>query len=268
MDKASVNHQNVAKHLDEALAEISSLIKHCHERVELMDTREMRGFIKCLYSEVFRFLGSAIKWYKSGAMRKILNSLNQDQADEMKEYVDKIRSVCDKIRDKSQLGEHAEVKDFHLRYQHNEEHKEERNRRFQAEQHEKMQEIETRLMKVQIHLDADRAAKQAKLDREQKRQQMYHGQIPRATLEDMGNCAWRLLISSQQVWLNEEDKPNSSVPPILGKRLFSLKVGTGLFLLGLTTRRLTEDVEPRARMKRSSKSKGPRQASFGMNDKC
>ena len=106
------------KRLDGALADISAWITSCNRHVILMNTHEMREEIKYLYSKIFLFLGSAIKWYKSGASRKILNSLKEDGADDLKEHLDKVKSVCDSIRHNSQLRSQAEARDFHLQYQH------------------------------------------------------------------------------------------------------------------------------------------------------
>ena len=240
------------KCLDEALADIGRCIKQCDGHIKLMDTHEMREEIKCLYSEVFRFLGSAIKWYNSGARRKILNSLQENRADELKEHLDKIKSMCDSIKDNSHFRTQAEIRDFRLQFQH--------DREQQAERYNE-------LRKGQMRLSADHAAEKGKQEREQERQKKHHRHIPHATLEDIGKCTGRLLQGVQQAWLLEDGKPIPSVS-ISGKHLPSLTVGASLFLLGLTVRRLTEDAEPSARIKRSNKSKGSRQALSRMSGKC
>ena len=230
-----------------------------------MNTDEMHEKIKCLYSEVFLFLGSAMKWYKSGASRKILDSLKEDRADELKEHLDKIKSMCDSIRNDSQSRSRAEVRDLRLQYQHDktqDRHDRTQDKQVQDERHEGLQNSIAQMQLLAFH-----AAEQGKLEREQERQNIYHDYIPRAMLEDIGKVAGRFLQDVQQTWLREEDKPNPNIP-ISGKRLLSLVVETSLFILGLTIRRLTEDVEPRARLKRSKKSKGLRQPSSSMDCKC
>ena len=148
----------------------------------------------------------------------MLNSLKQDQADELKEHLDKIKSLCDSIRHNSQLRSQAELRDLRLQYQHDKT----QDRLVQEERYEGLHNS-----MAQMRLNSDRAAKQGKLDREQERQEMYHDHILRAIREAIGNEVDRLLQGILRTWLNEEEKPNPNTP-ILGKRLLSLNVGIKL----------------------------------------
>ncbi|KAL8794264.1 MAG: hypothetical protein Q9195_003218 [Heterodermia aff. obscurata] len=170
--KASVNHQNVAKRLDEALTDISGPISRCENHVMLMNTDDMHKAIKYLYSQIFRFFRSAIEWYQDRALKKILNSLNQNLADDLKDQVSKIKDICDSIGKDSLFGTQAEIRDLRLRF----------------EQREKDM-----------------------ISREQERQAMSQEQISHTKLHDIGMSVVQVLQGNQQAWLHGDDKPSSRV---------------------------------------------------------
>ena len=137
-----------------------------------MNTDDMHKAIKYLYSQVFRFFRFAMRWYQDRARKKILNSLNQNLADDLKDQVSKIKDICDSIGKDSWFGTQAEIRDLRLR----------------LEQGEK---------------DA--------ISREQQKQAMSQKQIPYAKLQDIGMSVVRALQGNQQAWLHGDDEPTSRV---------------------------------------------------------
>ena len=140
--------------------------------MKLMNTDDMHKAIKHLYSQVFQFFRSAMRWYQDRALKKILNSLNQNLADDLKDQVSKIKDICDSIGKDSWFGTQAEIRDLRLR----------------LEQREK-----------------------EAIFREQQKQAMSQEQIPRAKLQDIGMSVVRALQGNQQAWLHGDDKPTSRV---------------------------------------------------------
>ena len=132
----------------------------------------MHKAIKYLYSQVFRFLRSAMNWYQDRALKKILNSLNQNLADDLKDQVSKIKDICDSIGKDSWFGTQAEIRDLRLR----------------LEQREK-----------------------DTISREQQEQAMFQNQMPHAKLRDIGMSVVRALQGNQQAWLHGDDKPSPRV---------------------------------------------------------
>lgn len=137
-----------------------------------MNTDDMHKAIKYLYSQVFRFFRSAMRWYQERALKKILNSLNQNLADDLKDQISKIKDICDSIGKDSWFGTQAEIRDLRLR----------------LEQREK-----------------------DTISREQQKQAMSQNQIPHAKLLDIGMSVVRALQGTQQEWLYGDDKPSSRV---------------------------------------------------------
>lgn len=185
-----------------------------------MNTDHMHKAIKYLYSQVFRFFRSAMKWYQDRALRKILNSLNQNLADDLKDQVSNIKDICDSIGKDSWFGTQAEIRDLRLR----------------LEQREK-----------------DR------ISREQQEQAMSQKQTSPAKLQDIGMSVKRALQGNSQAWLHGDDEPISRVGTS-GRQ--SNENHHLLYLaqsdLGLSARRLTEEVEHHPSRKRSSKPRGMR----------
>ena len=137
-----------------------------------MNTDAMHKAIKYLYSQVFRFFRSAMKWYQDRALKKILNSLNQNLADDLKDQVSKIKDICDSIGKDSWFGTQAEIRELRLR----------------LEQREK-----------------------DTISREQQEQAMSQKQISHTKLQDIGMSVVRALQGTQQAWLHGDDKPSSRV---------------------------------------------------------
>lgn len=135
-----------------------------------MNTDDMHKAIKYLYSQVFRFFRSAMRWYQERALKKILNSLNQNLADDLKDQISKIKDICDSIGKDSWFGTQAEIRDLRLR----------------LEQREK-----------------------DTISREQQKQAMSQNQIPHSKLLDIGMSVVRALQGTQQAWLYGDDKPSS-----------------------------------------------------------
>ena len=162
----------MAQRLDEALTDISGPISRCENHVKLMNTDGMHKAIKNLYSHVFRFFRFAMKWYQDRARKKIVNSLSQNLADDLKEQISKIIDICDSIGKDSWFGTQAEIRDLRLR----------------LEQREK-----------------------DTISREQQEQAMSQKQISHAKLQEIGLSVVRALQGTQRAWLHGDDEPSSSV---------------------------------------------------------
>ena len=137
----------------------------CQDHVKLMNTKDMHRTIEYLYSEVFHFLRSAMKWYQDRAIKKVLNSLNQNLADDLKNQVVKIKDMCDSICKDSMFRTQAELRDLHLRF---------------------------------------KRAEEDKIVREQQQQSMAQDQIPHAKLKELGLEIARTLQGHQRSWLHED----------------------------------------------------------------
>lgn len=90
MSQASVNHQNVAEGLSEALRDIGDPVAESEQAVRLMNYEDMHDATSSLYAYVFQFLASAMKWYQASAQKKILDSLTENFSDSLQGQVSKI----------------------------------------------------------------------------------------------------------------------------------------------------------------------------------
>ena len=75
----------------------------------------MRQAIGMLYSHIFHFLKSAMEWYQSRSIKKVLNSFNESFYDKFADQIIKIKSISDLIQKKGNLKSRAELRDVRLR---------------------------------------------------------------------------------------------------------------------------------------------------------
>jgi len=54
------------------------------DNVKLMNVEDMRQAIGTLYSHIFHFLKSAMEWYQSNSLKKVLNSFNESFYDKLR----------------------------------------------------------------------------------------------------------------------------------------------------------------------------------------
>ena len=107
----------MAEVLSTSLGEISEPIEDCEKVVSLMNTNDMHEAISSLYSHVFHFLYSAMKWYQACSSRRILNSLIENSSDSFKDQVSKIKEICNLIYRKGNIKSQAELRDTRLRFE-------------------------------------------------------------------------------------------------------------------------------------------------------
>ena len=79
-----------------------------------MSTDDMHEAISSLYSHVFHFLASAMKWYQDCTSRRIFNSLTEDFSDNLQDQVTMIEKLCDLICRRSAVKSKAEVRQVRL----------------------------------------------------------------------------------------------------------------------------------------------------------
>jgi len=84
------------------------------ENVKLMYVEDMRQAIGILYSHIFHFFKSAMEWYQSRSLKKVLNSFNESFYDKFEEQITKIKSLSDWIQKKGNLKSRAELRDLRL----------------------------------------------------------------------------------------------------------------------------------------------------------
>ena len=86
-----------------------------------MSTSDMHEAISSLYSHVFHFLASAMKWYQECTSRRIFNSLTEDFSDNLRDQVTKIEKLCNLICRRSAVKSKAEVRQIRLLLEESEE---------------------------------------------------------------------------------------------------------------------------------------------------
>ena len=79
-----------------------------------MSTDDMHEAISSLYSHVFHFLASAMKWYQDCTSRRIFNSLTEDFSDNLRDQVTKIEKLCKVICRRSAVKSKAEIRQVKL----------------------------------------------------------------------------------------------------------------------------------------------------------
>ncbi len=79
-----------------------------------MHVEDMRQAISTLYSHVFHFLKSAMEWYQSKSLKRVLNLLNESFYDRFEEQIVKIKSVSEWLQKKGNLKSRAELRDLRL----------------------------------------------------------------------------------------------------------------------------------------------------------
>jgi acyl carrier protein phosphodiesterase len=84
------------------------------DNVKLMNVEDMRQAIGTLYSHIFHFLKSAMKWYQSNSLKKVLNSFNESFYDKFEEQIVKIKSLSEWLQKKGNLKSRAELRDLRL----------------------------------------------------------------------------------------------------------------------------------------------------------
>ena len=85
------------------------------ENVKLMYVEDMRQAIGILYSHIFHFFKSAMEWYQSRSLKKVLNAFNESFYDRFEEQIVKIKSLSDWIQKKGNLKSRAELRDVRLK---------------------------------------------------------------------------------------------------------------------------------------------------------
>jgi len=84
------------------------------DNVKLMNVEDMRQAIGTLYSHIFHFLKSAMEWYQSKSLKKVLNSFNESFYDKFEEQIVKIKSLSEWLQKKGNLKSRAELRDLRL----------------------------------------------------------------------------------------------------------------------------------------------------------
>ncbi len=84
------------------------------DNVKLMNVEDMRQAIGTLYSHIFHFLKSAMAWYQSNSLKKVLNSFNESFYDKFEEQIVKIKSLSEWLQKKGNLKSRAELRDLRL----------------------------------------------------------------------------------------------------------------------------------------------------------
>lgn len=84
------------------------------DNVKLMNVEDMRQAIGTLYSHIFHFLKSAMEWYQSNSLKKVLNSFNESFYDKFEEQIVKIKSLSEWLQKKGDLKSRAELRDLRL----------------------------------------------------------------------------------------------------------------------------------------------------------
>ena len=79
-----------------------------------MYVEDMRQAIGTLYSHIFHFFKSAMEWYQSKSLKKVLNSFNENFYDKFDEQITKIKSISDWLQKKGNLKSRAELRDLRL----------------------------------------------------------------------------------------------------------------------------------------------------------
>lgn len=79
-----------------------------------MNVEDMRQAISTLYSHIFHFLRSAMEWYQSKSLKKVLNSFNESFYDRFEEQIVKIKSLSEWLQKKGNLKSRAELRDLRL----------------------------------------------------------------------------------------------------------------------------------------------------------
>jgi len=86
------------------------------DNVKLMNVEDMRQAIGTLYSHIFHFLKSAMEWYQSKSLKKVLNSFNESFYDKFEEQIVKIKSLSEWLQKKGNLKSRAELRDLRLAF--------------------------------------------------------------------------------------------------------------------------------------------------------
>lgn len=84
------------------------------DNVKLMNVEDMRQAIGTLYSHIFHFLKSAMEWYQSKSLKKVLNSFNESFYDKFEGQIVKIKSLSEWLQKKGNLKSRAELRDLRL----------------------------------------------------------------------------------------------------------------------------------------------------------
>jgi hypothetical protein len=111
-EKASVNHQTILKAIPEAIVDINYALSGIDKQVWLYPTEQIKLLVQKFYTETFRFLIEAMKWYSS-AKRRLMGSFNEGLHDQLKGYLATVLQTAEHIKTEAQSGLFAEVR--HLR---------------------------------------------------------------------------------------------------------------------------------------------------------
>ncbi|KAF2444042.1 hypothetical protein P171DRAFT_494171, partial [Karstenula rhodostoma CBS 690.94] len=99
--QASVNHEDVAETLSNAVTEITIESSYCMQLIGLVRTPAMREQLSKVYALMFRFYRDAIEWYLSSSKSKFFGSFNErikigfgESAKAIKEIVNRMFNMC------------------------------------------------------------------------------------------------------------------------------------------------------------------------------
>ena len=192
--------------LSQSLSDISEPLKDCEVEVEIMNTSDMHEAISSLYTHVFHFLYSAMKWYQACTSRRIFDSLTEDSSDILKDQVVRIQHLCNRLIQKGEVKSHAEVRVMRLR---------------QEDVAEK------------AAVAAEKAAAMAAFAREEIREEMRKQGPSNAQLEQFAETLGKRLVSglqaTLQAWLHSNDDKILKNPSRgkLTRRLIGLYLAMG-----------------------------------------
>jgi hypothetical protein len=99
--KASVNHEDIAETLSNAVTDIAIETSMCVELLDVIRTPAMREQLSRAYALMFRFYRDAIEWYLSSTRSKFFGSFNErlktgfeDSAKAIKEVISRMFNMC------------------------------------------------------------------------------------------------------------------------------------------------------------------------------
>jgi hypothetical protein len=98
--KASVNYENIADELTQALCEISEHVADCDVELELFKTEDMRHAVADLYAHIFLFLTDTLSWYMKKRRKRIMDSFNEKFSDEHQDSIENIQRKSEIIKRK------------------------------------------------------------------------------------------------------------------------------------------------------------------------
>ncbi|KAF2464831.1 uncharacterized protein BDR25DRAFT_271045 [Lindgomyces ingoldianus] len=99
--KASVNHENIAEELSQALWMISEHSADCEVEMELFRTEAMQRAVADLYAHIFLFLTDTLSWYMKKRRKRMMDSFNERFLQEFECEIDNIKRKSEIIKRKA-----------------------------------------------------------------------------------------------------------------------------------------------------------------------